>query len=831
MSRPSFSPWRRSQRAPERGASAAAPTCDPSRDQRSRRCSAGLALWIAAALLAVGCGGDVETRMAEVRALQDVGQFTASIDELREILAIQPDYPEATYRLGVALMQTGEPSRAIWALQKASESEEYAIPAGILLATAHFGNQDYEEALRAADRVLQLDPDRNVALQLRAKANIGAKRADDALADTTRLVELYPDDYAVAVLHATALIDAGHLEEARVAHQRVKEMGAASGDFETEGRACLSPAIFARDQLHDQASAEAYFAECVEKYPTHAFVVTQATRFYDDIGKEGRATEVIRVAVEKAPESLSLRSSLANRLRRQGHNEEAEAVLVEAAETFNSAAAWNLLSGFYREIDEPEKALPAIEKVIELSRGGNDQLRFTRADLLIDVGRLDEAQQVANTLEEPTYAKLIRGRIQLERGEAALALRNFDEGIRNWPNNGPARFLAAQAALALGDHERAISELREAVRADKEATDAALVLGRIYFERGEYNKALNFLNGHTKNRPDSQVEKAYVLAVRSFTELGEYDRARSTIDLLEKVPGQRLSALIERASVATRESGPAAGVATIEEAQLDLTDAANAEVLRSLAANLEAAGRTEDALARVDAALAANPDTASIHEMRGSLLARLGRKDEARAAFEKSVELDPDHAAAYAGLAILAADSAQSPMDLKRSIELFDRAAGLAPNVSEYAYSAAQLSLAIQADDAESRLEEIVRRFPGHAPSRNDLAWLLAEEDRDLERAVELAQQAKTLDPSADVLDTLGWVLLKQGDASAAVAALQDAYAARSDSPTIRYHLGKALIQAGQAQSGREHIQRALEAGAFPEAEEARQELARLEQS
>ena len=38
--------------------------------------------------LILGCGGDVESRMAEVRALQDVGQFTASIDELREILAL-----------------------------------------------------------------------------------------------------------------------------------------------------------------------------------------------------------------------------------------------------------------------------------------------------------------------------------------------------------------------------------------------------------------------------------------------------------------------------------------------------------------------------------------------------------------------------------------------------------------------------------------------------------------------------------------------------------------------------------------------------------------------
>ena len=41
-----------------------------------------------------GCGGDIESRMAEVRALQDVGQFAGSIEELREILTVAPDLPE-----------------------------------------------------------------------------------------------------------------------------------------------------------------------------------------------------------------------------------------------------------------------------------------------------------------------------------------------------------------------------------------------------------------------------------------------------------------------------------------------------------------------------------------------------------------------------------------------------------------------------------------------------------------------------------------------------------------------------------------------------------------
>ena len=193
--------------------------------------------------------------MAEVRALQDVGQFTASIDELREILAIRPDDPEASYRLGVALVQTGETSRAVWPLEKAAESPDYAVPASLLLASAHFANQNYEAVVKAADRVLEADPERVVALRMRAKGNLGAGRLDAAMSDAKRLLEIEPDDYSVNVLYATILTDSGKLDEAEAANDHLKEIGAASGDPATATRACLAPALFAKDIRKDMEKA------------------------------------------------------------------------------------------------------------------------------------------------------------------------------------------------------------------------------------------------------------------------------------------------------------------------------------------------------------------------------------------------------------------------------------------------------------------------------------------------------------------------------------------------------------------------------------------------
>ncbi|HEY8156003.1 MAG TPA: tetratricopeptide repeat protein [Myxococcota bacterium] len=773
----------------------------------------------------LGCGGDVEARMAEVRALQDVGQFTASIDELREILAIRPDDAEASYRLGVALVQTGEASRAVWPLQKAAESPDYAVAASLLLASAHFANGNFEAVVAAADRVLEIDPDRVVALRMRAKGNLGAGKLDAAMADTERLLEKEPDDYSVNLLRATILADSGKLDEAEAANYQLKEIGEKSGDPSTAPRACLVPAAFAKDTRKDIKKAEELFEECLGKYPANAFVTSEAMSFYDAIGKPERATQLVRAAAEQAPENLSLQAGLASRLETTGDSEGAEKVLLAAVESFKSAGAWDLLTSYYRRAGESQKALDSLEKVIELSGEPSDGLRFVHADLLIDLEQLDQAEAVAKELEEPTYANLIRGRIQLERGDAKAALESFEQGIRNWPNNAGARYLAGLAARQLGDFDRAISELREAVRIDNGATEAARVLARLHFDRGEWADAIKSAHAALR-RPGGKTADTLIVGVRSFMAIGQWSDARTTAKALIQLPDGRAAGTAELAGVERAAVGPAEAVAVIRKSKLDLTDPANEVVLRALVENSFAADKSADALAAIDAALAKHPELASLHELRGYALGRLERTDEAKAELNKALELDPKNAAATGALATLRAREG----DRAGAIELYDAAAKLAEPPAPYSYLAAQLVLAAgDTAGAESRLREVVRLDPGNVGARNDLAWLLAEKGTDLDAALALAEAAKRLDPSADVLDTLGWVLLKRGEAQAAVESFEQALAKRPDSPSIRYRLGIALNQAGDKTRAREMFQAALAAGAFPEAEAARRDLAQLE--
>jgi tetratricopeptide (TPR) repeat protein len=795
--------------------------------RRGRALRAAVLVWLAALVGGVGCGGDIGCRMTEVRALQDVGQFNASIQELREILTISPDLPEANYRLGLALVQTGEPSRAVWPLQKAAESSDYGITAGVLLASTHFQTKNYDEAVRAADRVLEADPDRQAAMRIRANANISARRLDAALLDTVRLVELHPDDYGIRTLHATVLADLGRVEEAKIEHDLLKKMGADSDDPVMRARSCLAPAVFAKDILEDDEAALALYEECASLNPTDPMVLNHMMAFYDGIGDRERATAIIRNASLAAPENLALRQSLASRLQSTGETEAAERVLVDAVESFGSVAAWNALASFYRASGRPQKALGAIEKVGELAGGENDAIRFTHADILIDLGELERAEALAGELEQSTYAQLIRGRIQLARGNPQAALESFERGIRAWPNNAGARFLAGIAARDLGDYDRATSELREAVRAANTETDAALELARILYEQGQYQQSISFANMALRGPKGINQSEAYVVAARALTAAGQPDRARRAVAVLRD-RGHAAIAARELAIIERDTSGPQASLRALEGTGLDFADPANREPLTQLVENLVLLARHDEALARIDAALARDAESAGLYEMRGIALMRAGRPDAARISLDRALELDEESAMAVSGLATLAAMGGER----KRAVELFDRAYALDPAEGDNAYAAAQIVLdGGDAAEAERRLREVVKHHPDAIGARNDLAWMLAEKGEDLDLALSLVEDARSRSSSPEILDTLGWVQFKRGEFERAVESLEGAAAARPDSASVRYRLALALDKAGQPERARELLRSALAAGAFPEADDARRELARLDRS
>ena len=77
--------------------------------------------------------------------------------------------------------------------------------------------------------------------------------------------------------------------------------------------------------------------------------------------------------------------------------------------------------------------------------------------------------------------------------------------------------------------------------------------------------------------------------------------------------------------------------------------------------------------------------------------------------------------------------------------------------------------------EARAAYEEILRCSPAYVPALNNLAGLLADSPDEIERARQLAEQARSLAPDeAAIADTLGWILYQQGNFTRASALLPD---------------------------------------------------------
>ena len=136
--------------------------------------------------------------------------------------------------------------------------------------------------------------------------------------------------------------------------------------------------------------------------------------------------------------------------------------------------------------------------------------------------------------------------------------------------------------------------------------------------------------------------------------------------------------------------------------------------------------------------------------------------------------------------------------------------------------------------EAEELLEQVLDEYPENVGAMNDLAYLWVEQQKNLERALQMIQQAVEVDPENEAYrDSLGWAHYQLGHYAEAVAELRKAVTIGGEEPdgVILEHLGDALQKAGQTAESRAAWQRALERFEHAkDAEKAAQILQKLAQ-
>jgi len=779
---------------------------------------------LGAAVSALACGVDPEAQLEEILRQQEWGKFAATIGPLRELLQATPDDPELNHLYGIALLATQAPELAIWPLRKAAQQPDRAVEDGLLLARALLRGGSAADAVQQVLRVRELAPDRIEGIRLLLEASLVAKQNEEALEAAALLLAREPGDLDALMSRLVALLRLDRADEAEQAlavfQVAVEDL---PDDSEWRPRSCAAAATFTKEK-GDAEAAEAGWEDCLEAFPGHEIVVFGAIEFFAERSHHGRAEAILRRAHAAEPTHLPFVGALANQLGASGKTEEAERLLrdVAARDGGKEPNGWFALADYYEQRDETDKARDAMAQGMRLMGEAPATLVAAYVDLLIRAGDYDEAEELIVRFEpSPVMLNLLRGRLLLARGHPAQALEALEEGLRLWPDHSVVRWLAGTAAEQLGDFDRAMQEYGEAIRNDRGNRDAVLSLLRLLEALHRDRDAQPTLARYQRENPEDP--EMVVQTIRFAHRAGVPEVTEAAIQRLSGMPGYRGVAVAEFATIRAAHGGPAEGVKAIRGASLDLTRPRNGPALGLLVQYLVAVDRSAEALEATQAALAAHPEEAVFHELHGRALRGAGDLDAARKAFERALEFEPQHAAALARLAALAAEQG----DREAAIALYDRAALADPEDATYAWEAIQLASASDhGAELDRRLEALLARHAIHAAAAELLARRLLA--RDPERAFDLARRAVRLRGGPDALDTLGRIQLERGDAANAARTLGVSVELRPDSPSTQYWLGRALAATEDEEGARRALTVSLGQGEFPEREAAQTELARL---
>ncbi|WP_319526492.1 tetratricopeptide repeat protein [uncultured Desulfosarcina sp.] len=419
--------------------------------------------------------------------------------------------PGARLRLSLSelYLKTNRPQEAIDLLEKglketqASETDE-RIRIHNALAKIYLAAKEIDTAKAYAENVLKQDPANLQALVTRGMALKSGGKADAAIQDFKQVLRRKPD----FVQGYLQLADAYAMQRKTGMARKTLDAGLrlASADREllmASYRVCLME--------KDYKQAEQHLLDLVDKYPQAIDAQAMLGDFYLALNDESAARREFSEIVLKSPRSAVGHIKLARLYARQGQTDSAIAQLQKGL-----------------GLVEDNQALSAELVTVWLSAE-----RFDDALVLCD-NRLK-----ANP--EEAFAHYLKGRVFSSMKKYDDARKAFEKAAEidpMWPEAGNS---LAAVYLLQDKKKEAIDHFEETLAHNPKNSTATLVLGRLYEERNEYDKAIKVYENGVGKVPgfwSAANRLAFLLADRA-TSVETLDRALKIASAAYRMkPGQ-----------------------------------------------------------------------------------------------------------------------------------------------------------------------------------------------------------------------------------------------------------------------------------------------------
>ncbi|MEZ5013005.1 MAG: tetratricopeptide repeat protein [Chitinophagales bacterium] len=208
----------------------------------------------------------------------------------------------------------------------------------------------------------------------------------------------------------------------------------------------------------------------------------------------------------------------------------------------------------------------------------------------------------------------------LALGDYDKAVHAFEDVLRIDPHNAAANYQLGSIYYNFGNFNDALGFLEQAVQYDYTNTYYLELYAKVLMFGAKYSDAINILNDLLKLDPDNY--ETYYRLGDCYEKMGKMNDALHVYENMEKQSGDVESAAFELQRLYARMEDYGNAVKQVE--RLLAIDATNPKYLRLLTEYYEQAGRPDDAGDIFEALLKADPDNVDLQFKKASLLQKQG---------------------------------------------------------------------------------------------------------------------------------------------------------------------------------------------------------------
>lgn len=509
-----------------------------------------------------------------------------------------------------------------------------------------------------------------------------------------------------------------------------------------------------------------------------------------------------------------------------------------------------------------------LEDALKLLAGADDHpdIRRERVEMLIGVGRLDEARSIvdkAMSVEPTPELHTLAALIELRSGKIDDAMASVQQGLKLNPNYPGGLYYRAVIGLNMPrpDHAAVIADLRRVKELVPGNVENRLLLAEVLQTRNDFEAAISELEGIVAERPTERraVLRLVDLYVTRSTP-PRYNDAVRIVRAARDQPGLSDSPelLNAEAAILLSLNRPAKAEPVIRKALS--VQPGSIELQRTFVRTLAALQRYDEIGRFADAGLRQAPEEPWLHLVRGVAQAGLRNRGAAMQSFAKALELCEarnnrplalqviDQAGASLGgdaarellgkrfddpgWKLYVARLYERERQLDKAIDLVEAVlanrSSLKPvQVQEALRQASQLyqtKIPVDFDKAYEALKELLTEVPEDPEVLNNLAYLLVGPDapggREKEalkyssKSFELLSRSGPVNPY--VADTHAWVLILNNQLDEGVRILEEVLA-RKEFAEAYLHIGEGYLRKKAAQQALSSLKRGREVLERPE--------------